>query len=140
MLAGTPVVLNPQKMKFTKAALAKEAGVSIHTLLKREPNGTVRFGDVLTRLESCQRKRPVLRPTEDERDQKITELRSMVTQLTDDKLKLALVLDRTALQLLESNEELKELREDNSEQLQELLVLRNRVVDHPTRARRKRKR
>lgn len=139
MLAGKPVVLDPKKIKFNKAALAKEAGVSIHTLLKREPNGSLRFGDVLTRLDSCQRKRPVLRPTEDERDQKITELRSMVAELTDDKLKLALELDRTALQLLESNQELKELREDNSEQLQELLALRNRVVDHPARAHRKRK-
>jgi hypothetical protein len=62
MLAGTPVVLDPKKMKLNKAALAREAGVSIHTLLKREPNGTLRFRDVLTRLESCQQKTPYPSP------------------------------------------------------------------------------
>jgi hypothetical protein len=140
MVADRPVVLDPKKMKFNKAALAKEAGVSIHSLLKREPNGTLRFRDVLTRLESCQQKRPIPRPTEDERDGKILELRSIVVELTDDKLKLALELDRTALQLLKSNQESEELRQENSEQLQELLALRNRVVDHPARAHPKRRR
>jgi hypothetical protein len=64
----------------------------------------------------------------------------MVAELTHDKLNLALELDRTALQLLKSNQELEELRQDNSAQLQELLALRNRVVDHPARAHRKQKR
>lgn len=140
MLAGTPVILDPKKLKLNKAGLAKEAGVSIHTLLKRESNGTLRFRDVLASLESCQRKKPVLRQTDDERDQKIAELRSMVVELKEDKLKLALELDRTALQLLKTNQEMVELRQDHNEQLQELLALRNRVVAHATRVQPRRKR
>lgn len=140
LLARTPEVLDPKKIKLNKAGLAREAGVSIHTLLKKEQNGKPRFQDVLSRLESSQGQRPPLRQTDDERDQKIAELRSMVAEVTDDKLKLARELDRTALQLLKANQEIEELRQDNQEQLQELLALRNRVVDHATRAQRKQKR
>lgn len=140
MVAGVTEVIDPKKFKMNKASLAKEARISIHTLLKREQNGKLRFHDILARLESCQKKGRILRRTDDERDQRIAELRSIVAELTDDKLKLALELDRTSLQLLNSNQELEELRQDNSGQLQELLALRNRVVDHPARARRKRKR
>ena len=140
MLAGTPEVLDPKKIKLNKAGLAREAGVSIHTLLKKEQNGKLRFQDVLNRLESSQGRRPPVGKTDDERDQKIAELRSIVSEVTSDKLKLARELDQTALQLLKANQEIEELRQDNQEHLQELLALRNRVVDHPTRAQQKRKR
>ena len=36
MIAGTTTVLDPKNFKSTKSNLAKEAEISIHTLLKRE--------------------------------------------------------------------------------------------------------
>jgi hypothetical protein len=140
MVAGTTVVLDPKKFKLTKADLAREAEVNIHTLLKKERDGKFRFQSVLSRLESHQRKSPAGHNNGDEKDQKIMELRAIVSELKTDKLKLAHQLDQTALQLLEANQKMEELQQDNHEQLQELLSLRNRVVTHVLRSDPKRKR
>ena len=138
MISGTAVVLDPKKFKFNKAALAKEAGISIHTLLKKEENGNHRFQDILQRLESTNITAP--QKNDDERDRKINELRLLVAELTSDKLKLAQELDQTSVELLKANEDREELRQTNQEQSQELLSLRNRVVDLRTRSGSKKKR
>lgn len=128
MLAGATVIIDPKNFKLNKATLAKEAGVSIHTLLKKEKTGERRFADVILRLESEKPNAKIAAKSDDERDQKIAELRSIVAEMGNDKLNLARQLDSVGLELLTTKEEADELRQDNHEQQQELLSLRNRVV------------
>lgn len=140
MRTGTTVILDPKKLKLNKASLAKEAEVSIHTLLKKEKTGERRFADVIARLES---EKPNPKPgakSDDERDQKIAELRSVVAEVGNDKLHLARQLDCIALGLLTTKQEAHELQQDNHEQLQELLLLRNRGVNQIPHSGPKRKR
>ena len=136
MLADATVIADPKNFKLNKATLAKEAGVSIHTLLKKEKTGELRFADVIARLES---EKPSTKPTgknDDERDQKIAELRSIVAEIGNDKLNLARQLDSVALELLTTKQEASELRQDNQELLQERILLKNRTT--PIRGGRKR--
>lgn len=128
LLAGATVIVDPKNFKLNKATLAKEAGVSIHTLLKKEKAGGLRFADVIARLESEKPNAKIAGKTDDERDQKIAELRSIVTEIGNDKLNLARELDRIALELLMTKQDADELRQDNQELLQELLLLKNRSV------------
>lgn len=140
MLAGTTVIVDPKHFRLNKATLAREAGISIHTLLKKEKTGERRFADVIARLESA-RPNPKLAPkTDDERDQKIAELRCIVAEISKDKLNLARQLDLIALELLTIKQENDELKQNNHEQLQELLSLRNRVVTQVSRTGSRRKR
>jgi Fe2+ transport system protein B len=139
MLSGETVILDRKRIKFNKSQLAKEAEVSIHTLLKKERTGERRFEDVLARLK-VSTSRQSLTKTDDERDQKIAELRVIVVQIRNDKLNLARQLDRVALELLMTKQEADELRQENQEQLQELLSLRNRVVTQIPRSGPRRKR
>jgi hypothetical protein len=140
MLAGTTVIVDPKNFKLNKATLAKEAGVSIHTLLKKEKTGGRRFAEVIARLESEKPSAKTTGKSDDERDQKIAELRSIVAEIGNDKLNLARQLDRVALELLTTKQEADELRQDNHEQLQELLSLKNRVVTQIPRSGPRRKR
>jgi len=126
MLAGATVIVDPKNFKLNKTTLAKEAGVSIHTLLKKEKTRELRFADVIARLESEKPNHKTAAKSDDERDQKIDELRSIVAEIGKDKLNLARQLDCVALELLTTKQEANELREDNQELLQELLLLKNR--------------
>jgi hypothetical protein len=140
MLAGATVIVDPKNFKLNKATLAKEAAVSIHTLLKKEKTGGRRFADVLTRLELEKPSAKTAGKSDDERDQKIAELRFINAEIGKDKLTLARQLDSVALELLTTKQEADELRQDNHEQLQELLSLRNRVVTQIPRSDPRRKR
>ncbi len=140
MLAGTTVIVDPKHFRLNKATLAREAEISIHTLLKKEKTGERRFADVIARLESAKPNPKLASKSDDERDQKIAELRCIVADISNDKLNLARQLDRIALELLTTKQENDELRQENHEQLQELLSLRNRVVTHVSRSGPRRKR
>lgn len=140
MLAGTTVIVDPKNCRLNKATLAKEAEISIHTLLKKEKTGERRFADVIARLEAAKPDPKLAPKSDDERDQKIAELRCIVAEISNDKLDFARQLDRIALELLTTKQENDELRQDNHEQLQELLSLRNRVVTQVPRSGPRRKR
>ncbi len=86
MLAGTTVIVDPKHFRLNKATLAREAEISIHTLLKKEKTGERRFADVIARLESEKPNPKLASKSDDERDQKIAELRCIVADISNDKL------------------------------------------------------
>lgn len=109
MEAGNTVVL-AHGAKPTKTNLCLEAGVSLHTLLKKlGKKKTRRYEDVLKRLETLAAKAP-RGNGDDERDWKILELRQAVKALEADKANMALEINNLGLELLAAREEIEQLR------------------------------
>ena len=86
--------------KLTKTNLCLEAGVSIHTLLKKiGKTKRRRFADIISRLETLAKKKG-RKNTGDDKDEKIAELRGALRGAEADKLNMALEIDDIGMKLL----------------------------------------
>lgn len=109
MEAGNTVVL-ARGAKPTKTNLCREAGVNIHTLLKKiGKTKRRRYEDVLERLAALAAEKNG-GDDDDERDRKIQELRDVVKELEADKANMALEINNLGLELLAAREEIERLR------------------------------
>ncbi len=107
--AGNTAVLNASA-KLTKTNLCLEAGVSIHTLLTREPeSGVLRYADIIERLEQLRRRRRTPKDSDDDRDAKIAELKEAYKVIVEEKLEMALEIDSLGMALLREREEVARL-------------------------------
>jgi hypothetical protein len=103
MEAGRTVVAG-LGFKWSKATLAREAGVNINTVVRKLPGGQWAFPEINERFEElkCKRLRPVA--DGDAREEKIAELRSEVERLKDQNRLLALEIDRIGRQVLQERD------------------------------------
>lgn len=96
--------------KLTKSNLAREAQVSIHTLLSKDKTTKEwKFKEVLTKFQELKEGK-VKVAAEDVRDEKIAELRLLTSQLELDKRNQALEIDRLGIIVLEMRDELTTLK------------------------------
>ena len=106
---GNTVVLSPSA-KLNKTNLCLEAGVCVHTLLAKDRStGNRRYADVLERLDKLVAEKRRARKSVDDRDEKISELRTACLSLTEDKSKMALEIDRIGMALLREKDEVARL-------------------------------
>lgn len=103
METGRTVVADAN-FKWSKATLAREAGVNINTVVRKLPGGQWAFPEINERFEElkCKRLRPVA--DGDAREEKIAELRSEVERLKDQNRLLALEIDRIGRQVLQERD------------------------------------
>ncbi len=90
--------------KWSKATLAREAGVNVNTVLRKVPSGQWAFPEINERFAQIKSKRLQKADTSDPRDAKIAELRSHVEELKEQKRMLALEINRIGQQILAERE------------------------------------
>jgi hypothetical protein len=121
--SGNTVVLKPGA-KLTKTSLCLEAGVSIHTLLVRDKKTRRRrYDDLINRFDQLVIDNRGKEVRGDDRDQKIAELKGLNSAANQDKLNMALEIDRLGNEVLKANEEiarLSSLEEQNAELREEI--------------------
>jgi hypothetical protein len=104
MESGHTVVVGPD-FKWSKATLAREAGVNVNTVVRKLPGGRWAFPEIDERFEQIKGKR--LRTAgngDDAREAKIAELREQVETLKEQKQLLALEINRIGQQILQERE------------------------------------
>lgn len=121
--SGNTVVLKPGA-KLTKTNVCLEAGVSIHTLLiKVKGTKKHRYADVLERYDRLVIAKRSNKESGDDKDEKIAELRALCSAANQDKLNMALEIDKLGMDLLKEKEEvvrLCSLEEQNAALREEL--------------------
>lgn len=102
MESGCTVVVG-QEYKWSKATLAREAGVNVNTVVRKlRGGGGWAFPEINERFEKLKEKRhPV---ASDPRDAKITELRTEAERLRRQNRQLALEVNRIGRQILEERD------------------------------------
>jgi hypothetical protein len=107
----TTVVI-PPKSKLTQKNLALEAEVSESTLIDLDPiTGVRRYADVLKCLKELRRDNTKIIIAQDDKEQKIEELRAELRLVREDKYNQALEIDRLGILLLSKTEEVERLEE-----------------------------
>jgi hypothetical protein len=102
MESGHTVVVG-REFKWSKTTLAMEAGVNVNTVVRKLPGGQWVFPEINERFEQLKGKRRSTTGS-DPREEKISELRSEVERLKDQKRLLALEVNRIGEQILQERE------------------------------------
>jgi len=103
MESGQTVKVSPG-FHWSKANLAREAGVNINTVVRKLPDGKWAFPEINERFEQIRQKRQRAATTSDSRDEKIVELRNQLDGLREQNRQLALEVNRMGRQVLEERE------------------------------------
>jgi len=103
MESGHTVVVGP-KFKWSKATLAREAGVNINTLVRKRPSGEWAFPEINDRFEELRNKRRRVAAGSDLKEEKIAELRNEIERLREQNRLLALEIHRVGQQILEEKD------------------------------------
>ncbi len=103
MESGRTVVVGTD-FKWSKTALAREAGVNVNTVVRKLPSGQWAFPEINERFDQIKGKRPQKAGSLDPREAKIVELRSRVEELKEQKRLLALEVNRIGQQVLAERE------------------------------------
>jgi hypothetical protein len=103
MESGHAVVVGPE-FRWTKTTLAREAGVNINTLVRKQPSGEWAFPEINNRFEELRNKRRQVVTLSDTKKEKIAELRKEVERLREQNRLLALEVKRIGQQILEERE------------------------------------
>jgi predicted RNase H-like nuclease (RuvC/YqgF family) len=89
---------------WSKANLAREAGVNINTVVRKLCDGGWAFPEINERFAELKQKQTRVAPTSDSRDEKIVELRNQLDGLREQNRQLALEINRMGRQVLEERE------------------------------------
>lgn len=104
MESGHTVVVGPG-FKWSKATLAREAGVNVNTVVRKLPGGRWAFPEINERFEQIKGKRFRADSNGDDAPEaKIAELRKQVELLKEQKQLLALEINRIGQQILQERE------------------------------------
>ncbi len=103
MESGHTVVAGPG-FKWSKATLAREAGVNVNTVVRKLPGGRWAFPEINERFDQIKGKRLRTAGSGDAQEAKITELRRQVETLKEQKRLLALEVNRIGQQILQERE------------------------------------
>jgi hypothetical protein len=104
MESGCTVVVG-QEYKWSKATLAREAGVNVNTVVRKlRGGGGWAFPEINERFEKLKEKRHPVAGASDPRDAKITELRTEAERLRGQNRQLALEVNRIGRQILEERD------------------------------------
>jgi hypothetical protein len=99
MANGRTVVVGPA-FKWSKTALAREAGVNINTVVRKLAGGSWAFPEINNRFEELKQKRQRVETGPDSKEEKIAELRNEVERLREQNRLLALEINRMGRQVL----------------------------------------
>jgi hypothetical protein len=103
MESGRTLVIGAD-FKWCKTTLAREAGVNVNTVVRKQPGGEWAFPEINDRFDELKCKRSRAETGRDAREEKIAELRSEVERLKDQNRLLALEVNRIGQQILQERE------------------------------------
>lgn len=103
MESGRTIVVGPE-FRWSKATLAREAGVNVNTVVRKCPDGTWAFPEINERFEQIKQKGQRAPAGADPKDEKINELRNEVQRLGEQNRLLALEVNRIGRQVLDEME------------------------------------
>jgi len=103
MESGHTVVVGPE-FKWTKTALAREAGVNINTVVRKLPTGAWVFPEINGRFEELRNRQRRVVTDSDAKDEKIAELRNEIERLREQNRLLAFEINRIGQQVLEERQ------------------------------------
>lgn len=103
MESGQTVIVGPG-FCWSKTTLAREAGVNINTVVRKQPGGEWAFPEINERFESVKEKRQPVADRSDPRDAKIAELRTEVERLRGQNRQLAIEVNRIGRQVMDERD------------------------------------
>lgn len=90
--------------KWSKATLAREAGININTIVRKMPGGAWAFPEVNVRFEDLRRRRRRAATAIDSRERTIIELRREMKELREQNRRLAIEVNHLGHQILQERD------------------------------------